>query len=126
MTMQHRIIGTAIVVIVTIVLLFVPERTAQASNTTVVISVSIGGGVAVGMVGWFIHLTYSQRVAQADQKPHTLSAQAETPREVLGQDSLWSEWNRDKMVFPPTPWLGGSEDTPPKQTAFIRFVEFPW
>ena len=124
--MRQGIRGTAIVLIITIAMLFVPGRTAQAGNTTVVISVSIGGGVAVGMVGWFIHLTYSQRVARAHPQSHALSAQAGTQGEGLNLDGLRPGWNRDEMVFSSTPWPGASKNMPPERTAFIRFVELPW
>ncbi len=124
--MRQGMNGTAIVLIVTIVLLFIPCRIAQAGNTTVVISVSIGGGVAVGMVGWFIHLTYSQRVARTHPPSHGLSGQAGTLGGVLGLDGLRTQWNRNEVVFPSTFGFRDSEDMPPKQTAFIRFVELPW
>jgi hypothetical protein len=128
--MRSGINGTAIVLIVAIVLLFIPCRIALAGNTTVVVSVSIGGGVAVGMVGWFIHLTYSQRVAQAHPPSHGLSGQARTPGEALGLDDLrstWNRpWNRNDAGFPSVLGTRAAENMPPEQTAFIRFVEIPW
>lgn len=124
--MRQGINSIAIVLIMTIVLFFIPDRIAQAANTTVVISVSIGGGVAVGMVGWFIHLTYSQRVARAYLQPHTLSAQSGRQGEVLSLDGSHLEWNRKERVFPFAPGLMAAENMPPEQTTFIRLVELPW
>jgi hypothetical protein len=123
--MKQGINATAIVLMVTIAFLFIPCRTVQAGNTTVVISVSLGGGVAVGMVGWFIHLTYSQRVARAHPPSYGLSGEAELGKR-LNLDDLRTRGNRIEVVFPSTLELRDSEDMPSKQTAFIRFVELPW
>jgi hypothetical protein len=118
--MQRGVIsGTAIALIVAIVLLFMPGRMAQAADTTLVISVSIGGGVAVGMVGWLIHLTYSQRVAHDQPQPYGFSARAGTGGEALNLGGLQSGLNKNQAVFL-------SENSPPERTAIIRLVELPW
>jgi len=124
--MRRGLSSIVFVLIVTVALLFIPCRIAHAGNTTVVISASIGGGVAVGMVGWFIHLTYSQRVARAHPPSHELSAKTGTQGEVLGLDGLRTQWNRNEVTTPSTFGVKDSEGMPPQQTAFIRFVELPW
>lgn len=124
--MRLGISSTVIVLLATIALLFLPGRPALAGNTTVVISVSIGGGVAVGMVGWFIHLTYSQRVARTHPQPHTLSMQGKTQGEGLGLYESGPGGLTDDKVFLPTPGRWETDHSPPKQTAFIRFVDLRW
>lgn len=54
-------------------------RPAHAGDTTVVISVSIGGGVAIGMAAWFLHITFSERIARMDREP-----KPEEPAGLLG------------------------------------------
>jgi len=64
-----------ILVLLSLVLVFSLPHPARA-NTRVYISISIGGGALIGMVGYYFHVTYSSRVAQKkkeDSKEKELS-----------------------------------------------------
>ena len=55
------------------VLFFAPAR----AGTRVYITISIGGGAFIGMVGFFFHLTYSDRIAKNEQEEREHQAKSE-------------------------------------------------
>ena len=111
--------------IVMLALLLLSGRTAQAGNTTVVVSVSVGGGMAVGAVGWFIYLTYSERIAHLQKQPESV-AMTNTVGKGLDLHRGKPGWIEENWKLMQGPGLLDRENVPPSQAAFVRFLEFSW
>lgn len=113
---------TALAAIATMVfslILSSPER-AHAGNTRVVISLSVGGGAFVGMVGWFIHLSYSHRVAS---RPDVYAG---SEGSGLGEGGTAASLVSGGHPRNPALFQEAPQSSPRAKTAFIRLVEIPW
>jgi hypothetical protein len=48
--------------------LFFSSPNSAWADTKVYISISVGGGALIGMVGYYFHVTYSSRIAQKKEE----------------------------------------------------------
>jgi hypothetical protein len=94
----------------------------------VVVSVSVGGGVAVGMVGWYIYLTYSERIAHLQRQRESVSIRAltNTQRIDLGLYGGRTGLIMRNQALLQRPGELDYENVPSSQAVFIRFLELPW
>jgi hypothetical protein len=111
-----------------VALLLLQGRSAQAGNTTVVVSVSVGGGLAIGAVGWYLYLTYSEQVAHHQRQKESVSMRtmAHTDRMDLGLDGDRTELIKQNQGLIQRPGVLDQEDVPSSQVVFVRFLELPW
>jgi hypothetical protein len=99
-----------------------PAPSAYAARTTVVISVSIGGGVVVGMTAWFIHIAFTQRIAQSPAKPGPVIQQMETSFKGLRSKDLgWPHAVQASWHDSLSP-----RNEAPRGIPLIRLLEVPW
>ena len=117
-----------IVIFALAIFLLLPVHTAHAVRTTIVISISVGGGVTVGAVAWYFFLSYSEQVTDSQEEPALASAQADSDSEgnrLKNRFALVTARNLT-TVTKPVHGLINQEAESSQKAAVIQFLEFSW